>query len=574
VASKVALRIVTCQMYYDAVKGFGPTVRMHAPIERERFTIAKVSHRGATPPGKPVIGFSGYAYTNQRKGEDMVAAILNSKVGQGCEFRGSGRGWPVPTRKYTWAEMPGFYQGLDVLVCTSRVEGIPMPPLEALSCGVPIVIPRGVGMLDELLEMPGIYRYERGDIKSLLLALEQWEDTQRAGLKPAPTDGFREALRAATVGHSVQAWVEEHRTAFEAMGNGEKATANDANGREWEDRAGYGVPKPAPTGLSDEIIPVIRAEIPVIVAGNGAKEGINEGKILDSDLRRNDDPPGLRRNDEDSRKGANPRVREGQRGIYVVAFGGPARETAARLIESIATFMPDVPVCLVGSEPLEGMDESGRVTDYLNPPLQFIKYPDNDIGGRRAKLAIYELAPAEWQQILYLDADTVLTAPVYALFDWIERGWEFVICRDLYPRDTLSAFQQRYDKNEVAEMIELLRCWEVQQLNGGVWSFGRSERTAAFFASFREEYERYCARDQGALLRALYKHPLKMLVLGNEWNTFPRFQNGQVTAGILHYPQEARRWKGQINGRIDSPAAWQAVRKFEAQGFGRGGRGQ
>jgi lipopolysaccharide biosynthesis glycosyltransferase len=209
---------------------------------------------------------------------------------------------------------------------------------------------------------------------------------------------------------------------------------------------------------------------------------------------------------------------------------------------------------------------------HTGPPLQFVKYPDTDIGARRAKLAIYELAPQEWQQILYLDADTVLTAPVYALFDWIERGWEFVICRDLYPRDTLSSFQQRYDKAEVAEMIELLQTWEVQQLNGGVWSFCRSERTKVFFESWKEEYEKYCQRDQGALLRALYKHPLKMLVLGNEWNTFPKFQNGQVTAGILHYPQEARRWAGQIRGRIDGQEAWQAVKRFEAQDS-RNGRG-
>jgi hypothetical protein len=196
----------------------------------------------------------------------------------------------------------------------------------------------------------------------------------------------------------------------------------------------------------------------------------------------------------------------------------------------------------------------------------------DDPGARWPKVNLDTLSP--FDATLYLDADTVLTAPVYALFDWIERGWEFVICRDLYPRDTLSAFQQRYDKNEVAEMIELLKTWEVQQLNGGVWSFGRSERTKVFFESWIAEYEKYCQRDQGALLRALYKHPLKMLVLGNEWNTFPRYQNNQVTAGILHYPQEARRWAGQIAGRIDSPAAWQAVKKFEGQTTRNNGRSQ
>jgi len=31
----------------------------------------------------------------------------------------------------------------------------------------------------------------------------------------------------------------------------------------------------------------------------------------------------------------------------------------------------------------------------------------------------------------------------------------------------------------------------------------------------------------------------------------------------MHYPGHARRWKGMIPGRIDSPEAWGMVRQFE-----------
>ena len=57
--------------------------------------------------------------------------------------------------------------------------------------------------------------------------------------------------------------------------------------------------------------------------------------------------------------------------------------------------------------------------------------------------------------------------------------------------------------------------------------------------------------------------PLKVYLVGNEWNTFPKYTKGIETAGLMHYPGDARRWTGMIQGRIDSPVAWAAVKKFE-----------
>ena len=153
-----------------------------------------------------MVGLSGYTYANHRKGEDLVRGMLGSKVGRRVEWRASGRGWPVQTVRYAWEEMGSFYQGLDVLVCPSRVEGIPMPPLEALACGVRVVIPRGVGLLDDLMEVEGIHRYKRGDVEGLLSALEAAAFPERKA--------DREELRAVVAPYSVEAWVEDHRRAF------------------------------------------------------------------------------------------------------------------------------------------------------------------------------------------------------------------------------------------------------------------------------------------------------------------------------------------------------------------------
>lgn len=37
------------------------------------------------------------------------------------------------------SQMPAYYQDIDVLVCTSKIEGTPNPVLEAMACGVPVI---------------------------------------------------------------------------------------------------------------------------------------------------------------------------------------------------------------------------------------------------------------------------------------------------------------------------------------------------------------------------------------------------------------------------------------------------
>jgi hypothetical protein len=480
-AVRVALRVATCRLYAEMLAPYGPTIQAAAPLERERFTIVD------KPRSKRlVVGFSGYTYPNHRKGEDLVQALLQSELGQKVEWRASGRGWPVPTRRYAWKDMPQFYQSLDLLVVPSRVEGIPMPPLEALACGVPVVIGRGVGLHDELPDMPGIYRYDTGNPKSLLAAFE----TAVASCRTVN----REALREATAPYSVQNWVSDVSLAFEGLAGN---TAVDA-------------------GLANE-----SAATATVVPEVTIREPVKRGT-------------------------------KSKRGIYIVAFGEPSRACAVRLMKSIRKHMPDIPIALCAARPL-GVEDV------------FIEQPDSDVGGRRAKLKAYELSPAEWESVLYLDADTEVIAPVYHFFEWVEDGWEFVICKDPHLMDTMHAFQRRNNTAELAETEKSLTTLHMLQINGGVWAFRRNERVAAFFRRWQAEWERHAQRDQGALVRAMYQDPLKVWWLGNEWNCFPKYTRGITSAGIMHYPGEARRWTGMIPGRIDSPEAWQMVQEFEGR---------
>jgi hypothetical protein len=483
VAKRVQLRVAMCQLYAEPLSKYGPTFTPPLPVERDRFIIPG-KHRGI------VAGFSGYTYANHRKGEDLVRAILASKAARELEWRASGRGWPVTTKRYKWADMPAFYQGLDILVVTARVEGGPMPPLEALACGVSVVVPREVGILDELPDCLGIHRYKRGDAGDLVKALGK--------AIAARPDVDREALRAVTEPYTVKAWCQTHEQEFAVLFEGVTA------------------------GLHEEC----GTAAPII-------------EIRDEEVRQ----PVV--------KGTNS-----TRGIYCVAFGDPARTCALRMMKSAKEHMPEIPIALCADR-------------KIGPEDILIVEPDSDIGGRRAKLRAYELAPAEWTAVLYLDADTKVVGDIRFYFQLIEDGWEFVICKDPHLMDTMHSFRRKNNLAELNETEGKLHTLHTLQYNGGVWAFGRNERIARFFARWQAEWERHAQRDQGALIRAMYSEPLRVYLLGNEWNTFPKYTKGITTAGLMHYPGDARRWSGMIPGRIDSDAAWKAVQRFEQQHQGR-----
>lgn len=201
VAQAVDLRVTMCDQYVDALKAFGPTVSITTPVELDKFTIIP-----ATPHDIPIIGVSGEVYPGGRKGEGLVKKLA-AEQSHRWRIIASGKGWPVKTTMYQWKHLQRHYQGLDVFLCTSSIEGGPVTVLEALACGKPVVVPEHVGLIDELPVAPGIYRYPKGNYAVMVDAIED------AFADPVPP----EQLRSYVADRTVERFAEEWRVAVEGM---------------------------------------------------------------------------------------------------------------------------------------------------------------------------------------------------------------------------------------------------------------------------------------------------------------------------------------------------------------------
>lgn len=454
-AAAMQIKTVTADKYGAMLSG--KVVKTPAPIDPMFKPVDRKAHI------TPRIGVSGFVDKSGRKGEKLVAQLASDLDGN-AEIVATGRGWPVKTTLQKLDKLPAWYNSLDLYICTSLIEGVPMPPLEALACGIPIVIPEGVGMLDEIATIPGVWRYKRGDYASLLSTVNE-----------AIVGKYdRQALCGLVAHHTAETYAKAHMEGFTKALN---STAQQVK--------------------------------------------------VESD-------------------------RHGQRGVYYVAFGDPARECALGAIQSFKAHLPDIPVALASDRP-------------LGPEDIFIDLPDIDIGGRAAKIQIYEKAPKDWQYVAYLDADTEITQAETLLWDILHDGWDMVICKNPGRFAVASAMRRSDNADECEETYRKIGTEEVLQLNGGVFAFQRNARTKAFFRCWYKEWMRYGKRDQAALLRSLWMHPVKLYVLGNEWNTITRYDPPDKAAWLLHYPMTARRWRGIVHYRLDDPEAWKAVQEFEAK---------
>lgn len=211
-ATFVELRTCNNEEAARMVRPTGETAKVAAPIDREHFTLGRNVGRDAQRTrGKPVVGLNGWCDgKTQRKGAHLVNELLALGWDRLATWRACGKGWPVPTRWYAWEALPDFYRGLDYLLCTSLYDAGPAGPLEALCCGIPVIVPSGVGLCDELPEGPGVYHYDRGDVAGMSRALH------RAMEDPRPRDP--EVLRRLTVGYTREQWSRDHHEAFRRMG--------------------------------------------------------------------------------------------------------------------------------------------------------------------------------------------------------------------------------------------------------------------------------------------------------------------------------------------------------------------
>lgn len=114
------------------------------------------------------IGIIGREYSTGRKRFDIVKAI----VLPGIEFATYS---DVPYHK-----MPGVYREIDYLLVTAEREGGPMPVAEAISMGVPVIMPEGVGWYSEV---PCFTYKNYTDLEELLRGISGWIDWEESATR-------------------------------------------------------------------------------------------------------------------------------------------------------------------------------------------------------------------------------------------------------------------------------------------------------------------------------------------------------------------------------------------------------
>lgn len=184
-------------------------------------------------------------------------------------------------------------------------------------------------------------------------------------------------------------------------------------------------------------------------------------------------------------------------GVVYVAYGKNAREQCAASIRALRKVNPGLPVRVHG----EG--------SYFDAST--IVVPQEDPGGRWTKLYLDLLSPYEYT--VYLDADTRPRLGLGHLLRPLYEGWEMVITASVNQGDAC------LDHLDDDERIAVLSADENPlQWQAGVFSFRKTARVHDLFMAWRRHWQTFRKHDQGALILALRECPVRMWVMGHDWN--------------------------------------------------------
>ena len=200
-------------------------------------------------------------------------------------------------------------------------------------------------------------------------------------------------------------------------------------------------------------------------------------------------------------------------GVAYVAYGQRAVSEARQSIASLRAWH-DWPIVTVSDERIDGAER--------------VEYDCPGWGARGAKLNLNNLVPPSWDRWLYIDADTRVRGDIAAGFEIIADGWDLAITASEHQEQDWLWHIPAHEREAMAGQRLL-----GPVLQGGLWFAARNERTGRFFEAWRDEWQQYGREDQGALIRALRREPVRVWLLGRDWNggelvehLFGRARNG------------------------------------------------
>ena len=115
-----------------------------------------------------------------------------------------------------------------------------------------------------------------------------------------------------------------------------------------------------------------------------------------------------------------------------------------------------------------------------------------------------------WEKILYIDADAFARTSLKVGFKILEDGFDMVICPSLRQS---SDWCWHVGDEERLSMAHLRPSCAFQ---GGLFWVQNTVKMQLFFSVWQEEWLKFEGQDQGALLRAAQRTPLKIWLLSQE----------------------------------------------------------
>lgn len=222
------------------------------------------------------------------------------------------------------------------------------------------------------------------------------------------------------------------------------------------------------------------------------------------------------------------------RGFVYVATGPRYLAEAIQAVQSLRRHNPDTRVCLVA----DALPPNGLFDDVIrleNPTYSFAD-----------KLAM-DRAP--YDQVIYLDTDTLILADIRDLFDLLDHH-DVAAKHEVYPGWDYDA-------------LGVPRCFP--EFNLGMIAFRRSAAALSFFANWHQTYNRLRAQserfvtDQPSFRIALYHSTARHCTIPTEYHLqadFGGFMYWEVKVIHSHGPQE--RIADEVN-RILGPRTYDPV---------------
>ena len=201
-------------------------------------------------------------------------------------------------------------------------------------------------------------------------------------------------------------------------------------------------------------------------------------------------------------------------GVVFVAIGRDYLELATASAETVKHWNPGLQVDIFTDLEIEA--EDGPFDRVHRPPIIH----------ERAKVDCMPLS--RFDRTLYLDADTLVTAPFGNLFGILDR-FELALCHDVR-RNTDLVQEGHAEKTPYA----------FPQLNSGVFLYRRSRAVADFLSEWKSRYRLAGRRrDQITLKDLLWRSDIRFYVLPPEFNLrrvtlLDAWEPGDVRPTIIH----------------------------------------